>query len=373
MAQNLKHQWSIGNNYMTGVTFGKWMKVFAQNRFHISPAYLHRAAFITAASLANSGFAAIESLRFGRAIKDVEITKPPVFILGHWRSGTTLLHDLLAQDTAQFQFANTYQVANPLTFLTTENLFTRLFSGLINETRPMDNMELKFKSPQEDEFALLLLSAVSVYLGMSFPRSAAKYEKYLTFKEVSEKEQKQWTDAFMFFCRKLSLKDDRSLLLKSPPHTARISLILKMFPNAKFVHIHRDPHRVFRSTCHYFDTAGWYTYLQRPNLDVITQEILQRYVTMYDAYFEDADLISKGNFCELRFDQLEADPMAQIESVYDQLSLNGFDTFKPDLQKYVDSLAGYQKNSFSPADEKTREMVATRWSRSFDTWGYDKG
>jgi len=328
---------------------------------------------ITIASLANSSFAAVENLRFGRAIKDVEITKPPLFILGHWRSGTTLLHDLLAQDTAQFQFANTYQVANPLTFLTTENLFTRLFSGLINDTRPMDNMELKFQSPQEDEFASLLLSMTSVYLGMSFPKGAAKYEKYLTFKQTTKYERQQWADAFLFFCKKLSLDDDRSLLLKSPPHTARISLILKMFPNAKFVHIHRDPHRVFKSQCHYFDTAGWYTYLQRPDLDVITEEILQRYVAMYDAYFEDIDLIPAGNFCELRFDELEVDPMAQIESVYEQLSLTGFDVFKPNLQMYVDTLAGYKKNTFTPADEDTRKMVATRWSRSFNTWGYDKG
>lgn len=117
MKSRLKHHWCLGHNYMTGVTFAIWMRLLAQNRFHLSPAYWHRVAFITLASLANSGFACWERLRHGRAIAAVRITRPPLFILGHWRSGTTLLHDLLAQDSAQFQFANTYRVVNPLTYL----------------------------------------------------------------------------------------------------------------------------------------------------------------------------------------------------------------------------------------------------------------
>ena len=40
----------------------------------------------------------------------------PVFILGHWRSGTTLLHGLMAQDD-QFAYPRIYQVSNPHSFL----------------------------------------------------------------------------------------------------------------------------------------------------------------------------------------------------------------------------------------------------------------
>ena len=370
MADKLKHRWSVGHNYMTGITFGKWLRLLAENRFNISPAYLHRAAFITLASLANSGAAVLETVRFGKAIKDTEITKPPLFILGHWRSGTTHLHDLLAQDTAQFQFANTYRVVNPLTFLSTENLITRLLPGLVPPKRPMDNMALSFTSPQEDEFAPLLMTLKSVYLGISFPKSTGVYEKYLSFRGVPRPEIEVWKDAFMTFCRKLSLNDDRALLLKSPPHTARIRTILEMFPDARFVHIHRDPYRVFQSQRHFFDTAGWYTYLQRPDLAKIDEGILTRHETMYDAYFEDLPLIPAGRFCEIAFDDLDADPTGQIRRVYDTLSLGGFDTFQPQLQAYVDTLKGYEKNSFTGLDAPTRAVVAERWKRSFDTWGY---
>lgn len=370
MANKLKHRWSISHNYMTGITFGKWMKLLASVKFHISAAYWHRAIVITIASIANSGFSIWEEIRFGKSIKEVEITKPPLFILGHWRSGTTLLHDLLSQDEKQFQFANTYQVVNPLTFLTTENFITRLFPGLVPPKRPMDNMSLKFTSPQEDEFAPLLMTLQSVYIGISFPRQTAKYEKYLSFKDVPSTQTQKWKEAFKYFCQKLSLNDSRSLLLKSPPHTGRIKTILEVFPDAKFIHIHRDPYRVFQSQRHFFDTAGWYTYLQKPDLDVIDEGILARHETMYDAYFQDLPLIEQGRHCDIRFDELEADPVGTIAKVYEQLSLDGYEHLKPKLDQYVASLDGYKKNEFSTLDQATRKIVATRWKRSFKSGNY---
>ncbi|MDB5661540.1 MAG: sulfotransferase [Cypionkella sp.] len=366
----LKHRWSLGHNYMTGVTFGVWLRLLVQNRFRLSPAYWHRVAFITLASLANSGFAAWETLRHGRAITAVQITKPPLFILGHWRSGTTLLHDLLAQDTVQFQFANTYRVVNPLTFLTTERAVTRLLPGLVPDKRPMDNMPLKFTSPQEDEFAPLLMTGLSIYLGVSFPQTGANYAKYLSFRGVPRPEVERWKAAFLRFCKKLSLNDNRALLLKSPPHTARIRTILELFPDARFVHIHRDPYTVFQSQRHFFDTAGWYTYLQSPDLAAIDEGILQRHETMYDAYFEDIALIPAGHFTEVRFDALEADPVAQVAAIYQTLGLGGFTVFRPQLERYVATLAGYKKNSFLTLDPATRHLVAARWQRSFTVWGY---
>lgn len=370
MRQELKHRWSLGHNYLTGITFGKWCQLLAQNNFRVSPAYAHRAAVITLASLSNSAFAALENLRFGAAIRQTHITKPPVFILGHWRSGTTYLHELLAQDTAQFQFPNTYQVVNPYTFLTTEGFTTRMFPWLVPPKRPMDNMAMAFTSPQEDEFAPLLMTLTSLYLGVSFPSRMAHYDRYLTFRDVTRAEVEAWKAAFVQFCRKLTLNDSRALLIKSPPHTARIRLLLEMFPDARFIHIHRDPYRVFQSQRHFFDTAGWYTYLQKPDVSAIDEGILQRHEMMYDAYFQDLPLIPPDRMVDLRYDALETDPVGQIARVYEGLSLEGFAGFKPRLQAYVDSLKGYRTNDFHPLDPATKSMVARRWARSFEKWNY---
>jgi hypothetical protein len=370
MESQLKHRWSIGHNYLAGITAGDWWRLLRQNRFAVSPTYWHRAAFITLTSLVNSWNWRKERRRYGNAIDNAQIRKPPLFILGHWRSGTTLLHNLFAQDTSQFSFANTYQVVNPRTFLTTEEVITRRFAWLVPPTRPMDNMTLSFQSPQEDEFAPLLMTLCSPYLGISFPNRFDHYSQYLTFRDAPKAETEHWKEAFVWFCKKLSLNKQTALLLKSPAHTARIPLLLEMFPEARFVHIHRNPYSVFQSQRHFFDTAIWYTYLQKPSLATIDDGILSRYRTMYDAFFEDVKLIPEENYCEIRFDELERDPVNVMQGIYDQLSLTGFDVFHPTLASYVKSLTGYQKNHYQPLDEKSRQRVAETWTRNFQEWGY---
>ena len=372
MKPRLKHRWSLQQNPLMGLTFGRWLRLLADNRFHISPAYLHRALVITLVSPFNSLNAFIEDRRFGKAIAATQITQPPVFILGHWRSGTTHLHDLLAHDDALFHAPNTFQVTNPLTFLTTEATVSKLFAWLLPAKRPMDNMPLKFTSAQEDEFAPMLMSLKASYLAVSFPHTGAHYEDDLTFANVPPARVTAWKDAFVTFCKKLTLNDPRALLLKSPPHTARIKTILEMFPDARFVHIHRDPYRVFQSHRNFFDTACWYMYMQTPNLDRIDDDILTRHTTMYDAFFVDLTLIPEGRITHVAFDDLESQPMRELSRVYTNLNLPGFDTYAPKVQAYLDSIADYKKNSFVTLDEPTKAIVADRWSRSFETWGYPK-
>jgi omega-hydroxy-beta-dihydromenaquinone-9 sulfotransferase len=101
----LKHRWSVANNYLTGITAGDWWKLLRENQFAVDPEYWHRAAFITLASRMNSYFRRKEEQTFGAQVAETAV-QPPLFILGHWRSGTTPLHNLLAQDTQNFAFSN---------------------------------------------------------------------------------------------------------------------------------------------------------------------------------------------------------------------------------------------------------------------------
>ena len=371
MSYPLKHRWSIGHNFLAGITAGDWWRLLRENRFSVDAAYWHRAAFISLVSFMNSWYRRKEKRLYDAAIDQVQITHPPLFILGHWRSGTTLLHNLLAQDTGQFTFANTYQVVNPHTFLCSEDVNTRRFAALVPDKRPMDNMQLSFQAPQEDEFAPCLLTFRSLYLGISFPRHEDHYARYLTFHQASRDEIDEWKAAFLWFCRKLTFKQNRALLLKSPPHTARIRWLLEMFPDARFVHIHRNPYDVFQSQQHYYDTATWYTYLQRPDVETINERILRRYRVMYDAYFADLPLIPKGRFHEVSFEQLERDPVDNVRALYEQLGLPGFEDFRPRLQAYADSLAGYQKNDYPELSPALRARVAEQWQIGFEKWGYD--
>lgn len=372
MPDALKHRWSLSHNYLAGITAGAWWRLLRDNRFAVSPAYWHRAAFITLSSVLNSWHARREQREFGVAVAATAVHPQPIFILGHWRSGTTHLHNLLALDE-RFAFANTYQVVNPATFLSTEEVRSRRYAWMVPPKRLMDNMALNFQSPQEEEFAPALLSLRSLYLGMSFPRRMPHYERHLTFDDASVADREAWKAGFMSFAQKLSYKfGGRPLLLKSPPNTARVRMLLELFPEAKFVHIHRNPYEVYQSQHKFYDTVLWHTYLQRPDRSRMSDEILARYRAVFAALFRDLPLIPSGQFHELAFAELEQNPIGEVKRIYEALGLGGFETLRPRLETYIASLRGYEKNAFPPLDPATRARVQEAASACFDRWGYPR-
>lgn len=370
-AAPLRHRWSLSHNYLAGITADAWWRLLRENKFAVSPLYAHRAAFITLSSFLNSWHARRENRLHAAGIAKTRITQPPVFILGHWRSGTTHLHNLLATDP-QFAFANTYQVVNPATFLTTEKVRAKRFAWMVPPKRLMDNMALSFSSPQEEEFAPALLSLRSMYLGMSFPKRMPYYEKFLTFDDADPVDREAWKSGLLEFCRKLTYLhgEDRPLLLKSPPNTARIRLILELFPDARFVHIHRHPHEVYQSQLHFYDTVLWHTYLQRPDHSTLPDVVLKRYRSVFDALFRDIPLIPPGRFHEISFTDLERDPLAVVEKTYNALGLPNFEAARAPLTAYIATLKGYEKNHFTPLDETTRERVNIAAAPCLARWNY---
>lgn len=369
MAQPLPHRWSLEHNALSGLTLGRWLTLLRENRFDVDIAYAHRAMFLTAMGVFNSTCHAIERLRYGRAIRAATVRPDPIFILGHWRSGTTHLHNLLACDP-RLASPTTFAVVNPFSFLCTERVLPRLFAPLLPAMRPMDNMAVTFRSPQEDEIALSMLTGMSPYLSLSFPRRAVHYDRYLTFDDASRDEIERWQRAFMHFARKLSVREPRQLVFKSPGHTARIRLLLELFPEARFVHIHRDPLTVFQSSRHYFDTAAWYMNLQVADRSALDDAILRRYTTLYDAYLAQRSLIPPGRLHELSFASLDADPIAQLRHLYDGLQLEGFDEMQPALAAYLGTLEGYQKNRHDTLNEADRLRVEKAWEPYFEAFGY---
>jgi omega-hydroxy-beta-dihydromenaquinone-9 sulfotransferase len=158
--------------------------------------------------------------------------------------------------------------------------------------------------------------------------------------------------------------------LKSPPHTARIRLLLEMFPQARFVHIHRHPYDVFQSCRHFYDTATWYSYLQKPDMEKIDSRIIARYRQMYDAFFTERDLIPAGQFHEMSFTELEHAPATALRTLYEKLGIPAFETFQPTLLEYIKSLSGYRKNAFPPLPASLCKQLGDEWQPSFERWNY---
>ena len=353
---------------LEGMALGDWLSVLRRHRFAIDPKHWPRALVQTAVSASNSVTAWIERRRFGRRIEAARI-EAPLFILGHYRSGTTHLHNLLALDP-QFAAPTFFQALNPHTFLTYERCVAPLADRLLIRRRYQDGVALRANVPTEDEVALGTMTGLSPYLGWYFPRGLAHYDRYLTFRGVPDEEVARWGRALTTFLKKVTLRQGRPLVLKSPPHTARIRLLLGLFPDARFVHIRRHPYEIFRSTRHMIRAVQPVFRLQECPTPDGDDRIISVYTEMYDAYFEERGLVPEGRLCEVGYEDLERGPLAVVASIYGALGLVGFEGLRPRLETYLGSISGYRKNRPDDLPEPLRRRIAREWGPSFEEWGY---
>lgn len=353
---------------LAGMSAGDWLGAVADNGFAVDPIYLPRALLLTFASGPTALDRWLEDRRFGAALDAVTVP-PPLFVLGHWRTGTTHLHNLLAADR-RFAAPNLFQAFNPHTFLRNEAWLGRYVAPMVPRRRLMDDVRLGPDAPQEDEFALAAATGLSPYLGWVFPRRRAAYDRYLTFRNATAAEVGRWKAALLRFARKLTLRHGRPLVLKSPPHTARVRMLLDSFPDARFVHVRRDPYAVFQSTRHFERAAASSLAVQRPPREDADARILARYAELYDAYLVDSPLIPPGRLHEMRYEGLRADPLGELGRLYAGLGLPDFDSARPAVEKHLQDVAGYRANRFRPLREPDRRRVAAAWGRYFAAFGY---
>ena len=353
-----------------GMRFSSWLSHLANNQFSISFSKLHTALSITGVSCINSTLAGLDRLIYSRRIDQVQLNEPPLFILGHWRSGTTFLHELLIRDP-EHTFANTYQCFVPHHFVFTESWIAPLTKKLLPSRRPMDNMAAGWQRPQEDEFALGNLGIPTPYLSMCFPRRGPVYPEYLDLRDLPTDENEHWQRTLAEFFRRIAYRDNRRIVVKSPPHTARVRTLLEMFPDAKFVHIVRDPFEVFVSTVNLWKSLNEVQRLHGASeMEWVEEYVLESHERMYDAFEADRQLLADDQLCEVRYEDLSEQPLEQLQTIYNQLELGDFSRIEAAVSEHLSEVKNYRKNHYE-LDEHLCEQVRRRWAGYFERYGYD--
>lgn len=354
-----------------GMTVSAFCRAVARHRFAIGPTRVVMAGICAGVGLTfNSPLGALQELFYGGKVRRTKIEHDPIFIVGHWRSGTTLLHELMILDQ-RHAYPSTYACFAPSHYLLTKSVLPRTILRLLDRPiRPQDSMAFGWDRPQEDEFALCNSGVPSPYVSWMFPNHPPEYPDYLDLEGLSEEELQQWKDGLLWFIRCLTVANPKRMVLKSPPHTARIRVLLDLFPGARFVHIYRDPYVVFASTVHLWKRMSRNEGLQKPKYEGLEEEIFERFNRMYEAFERDRELIPSGRFCEVSYEQLIADQVGQVERIYEELELGGFDDVRPRLEEFVAGQADYKPNKYK-IDPDLRAEIARRWAPFIKKYGYE--
>ena len=341
-----------------GCDFFAWMRLLVRNRFAVHWSLWYVAIIVTFVSVLHTVLRWVQDAIFGRAIRKTQITQPPIFIVGHWRTGTTFLHELLILDP-RHGYPTTYECFEPNHFLLTEWFVTRFLWFLLPAQRGMDNVKSGFDRPQEDEFALCMLGEGSPYLTVAFPNRPPQGQEYLDLEGLTPGQVSSWKRTLKQFLKRITYKTGKRLVLKSPPHTGRIKVLRELFPGAAFIHIVRDPYVVFPSTINLWQYMYRNHGLQMPTFAGLEDQILTTYERMYERLEQAKASLDPRQFFEMRYEDLTPDPEAMMRRVYDHFGWGDWEAYVPRLRAYLATVKGYETNKYALTPEQ-RDLVGRR-------------
>jgi hypothetical protein len=305
---------------LAGSGFGNLMRLFLLHK--VEPKYYWRAFLNSLLSLILSILALGDKLVYFLVRNKLKKIPPPLFIIGHWRSGTTHLHNLFCLDE-RAGYSTTFQTVFPHLLFGFHRPLLWLMNMVMPEKRPVDNVLLNARNPQEEEFGLANITEMSYYHWWYFPADWDSItEKYLTLENLPEKQKERWKKIYRHYIKRALIREGKAWFVsKNPPNTARIKLLLELFPDARFVYIQRNPYEVYVSTQRFFSAILQPLQLQSISEKDLNAHILDVYCKMYDAYQAQKVLIPKNRLVEISYEQFIQNEASYLRFIYNQLEI----------------------------------------------------
>lgn len=353
---------------LAGIKLSHLFRLIRRNGVSMQPKYLFRLLFLLQGGVWSSFLSLLEKKQIGERLQEFQPPDDPIFIIGHWRTGTTYLHQLMNLDE-QFASPTVFQVSVPDNFLISKKYYKPIMTRMLDGVRPMDQVKLGFDEPQEDEYAILKMGLPSPLEQLIFPKNQHYFlSGYSTFLP-EENQLNPWIDSFTLFYKKLVFLYKKRILFKNPFHSLRIELLKQMFPNAHFIHIYRNPYVVIPSTQYMWSVVGRQNCLRKYHSDPPFSEVIAVYKMMMYRIRKSLDALPDNSFSELRFEDFEADPMPALENLYRQMGI----AFSSDQQKvildFLNRNKDYRKNRYTLSSKEVN-LISTELSHELKQYGY---
>jgi hypothetical protein len=345
-----------------GSSLSAIVRTLNESKWSIDIPYVPRLLYAFAISCFALPLRIIERIKYGSLIKKITVENEPIFIIGPWRSGTTFLHKLLSCDPNRATITNFQAFASPVS-ISGQGIYKSLISLHLPKNRPMDAITISSDDPQEDEFAIGGICGISSYNSLFFPRLIEyNFKRYLTFETAATSEIDLWKKTYHHVIAKATfLANGRQLILKNPPNTARLALLLEMYPKAKFIYIWRDPYETYLSSLRTLISLTEIFTFQKTSEEYPVNYVKSFYPRIIRRFIETVPRIPAGNIVFLTYEALIKNPKSALYKIYDTLNLEGFSTAEPYFDKHIESQRNFKKAKYL-IDQKTRHMINTEWA-----------
>lgn len=356
---------------LSGSSLTNLVKLLRRHGTRIERRHLPRLLRIGAAVTAATPLRLLESSLHSRAIAKQGIQHPPIMVLGHWRSGTTNMQNLLLCDD-RFASVSLLHCSIPHLHLTFGGPISRFISRRLPKIRPMDRVRLGIHEPMSEDFGLVGCSDQTHYSSYFFPQQAEEEFRRTVLLETADRESvTKWEHHYLRLLKRVTYEaGGKQLCLKNPPNTARVPHVLRLFPDAKFIFVRRNPYVVHASTCRLMDRFLKSFAFQSWDGAEVESFVSRRYELLMDRWFADRGLIPGKNLIEIAHEDVVRDPVGCVERIYNQLGLDGFGSMQPKLVEYVESQRGYQNNEYV-FDRAYIDRIDPHVRRTVERWCYE--
>jgi hypothetical protein len=266
-----------------------------------------------------------------------EEIRRPLFIVGLPRTGSTLLHHLLAQDPGS-RVAEAWEVMHPSPPPTRDRYETDpRIARAASQLRWLDTLTPEFKTIHSVG-ARLALECIA-FMSPSFRcwRFNTMY-RVPTYQDWLEGQDLLSTYAFhRRFLQQLQWQAPASRwVLKAPSHMLAFDALLQTYPDAQIVQTHRDPLTVLASAASL--TAVLYkAFTDEPDFAEIGREVTRRWTIGIEraVQFRRSGSVAADRFFDVPYHDLVRDPMAIIRRVYAHFGMTLTGTAEARMRRFL--------------------------------------
>lgn len=329
------------------------------------------AALVALSAAARAPFRPLEHLRLARLRRCTPRPEAPLFVIGHWRTGTTPLHELLAS-APQLGHIPPAAAGLPDELLTLGTWLRPWLDRALPADRHVDRVAVRTASPQEDEIPLANMQRLSIFHALYFPRKFRQHaERGVFLGGCSRRQLRRWRRMHVALVSKVVAHQGCArLVIKNPVYTGRIALLHAIWPRAQFVHIRRNPYDVYPSTVHYFERMLQELSWQGPAHVDVPAFVLETFRRLMTSYHTQARDLAPEQLVDVRYEDLERAPLDVLSQIYGQLRLPGWRRARFRAARHLEAVRGYRKNRYTLSASDV-ERIRAAWGPFIRRGGYE--